>query len=254
MLVKNWKRVLLIGYSTWAFIAAALCFALPDLIYYLFTIDTNPVIWGRLGLMFACGGLVGRLIEQKDETKWHRRIVVGAVLIAAFSLSLPAMAHTPANCQSTETQDFDTLAVKHITRWEGRELVAYLDTIAKPPVPTICSGITRGVRMGDVKTDDECDALLLEEIHTHRDGLHRALTARTKLERLPVTRDVALTSWTFNIGVGAATKSTAVRRLNRGNIKGACEATAWFTRSGGRIVRGLVNRRNAEKELCLIGL
>ena len=254
MLVQNWKRVLLIGYSTWCFVASLLCVVLPVLFILIFDRQSNPYTWLWLGMFFNAAGIVGRLIKQGESGKWLRRSIVGFIMLGVLALATPSFAHTPAICQASETQDFDTLAVEHITRWEGRELVAYLDTIAKPPVPTICSGITRGVRMGDVKTEAECDALLLDEIHAHRDGLHRALTARTKLERLPVTRDVALTSWTFNIGVGAASKSTAVRRLNRGNIKGACEATAWFTRSGGRIVRGLVNRRNAEKELCLIGL
>ncbi|HHP7177414.1 TPA: glycoside hydrolase family protein, partial [Pseudomonas aeruginosa] len=40
---------------------------------------------------------------------------------------------------------------------EGRSLVAYVDPVG---IPTICEGITAGVRLGDRATPQQCDALL----------------------------------------------------------------------------------------------
>ena len=59
---------------------------------------------------------------------------------------------------------------------------------------------------------------------------------------------------TYNIGVGAFCRSTARRRLNAGNVRGACDAATWFNKAGGRKIPGLVNRRTAEHKLCLEGL
>ena len=44
------------------------------------------------------------------------------------------------------------------------------------------------------------------------------------------------------------------RRALAGDLRGACEALMLWTRAGGREVRGLVNRRTAERKLCLEGL
>jgi len=49
-------------------------------------------------------------------------------------------------------------------------------------------------------------------------------------------------------------RSTALRRLNAGDISGACEALTWFDRAGGRVIRGLQNRRADEYRLCMEGV
>jgi lysozyme len=69
--------------------------------------------------------------------------------------------------------------------------------------------------------------------------------------RLPATRDAAYTSTAFNCGVGGIGKSTATRRLNAGDIAGGCQALTWFDKAGGRVLRGLFERRKREKALCL---
>lgn len=242
MLVKDWKRVLLIGYSTWAFIAAIICLTAPDIIYRLFERDTNPYVWGRLGLMFLVGGLIGRLLEQGEKNKYRRRFVIFAVLIAAFSLSAPAL----ASVSDREAVTFDLIA-----QWEGKRNASYLDIVG---VPTICYGSTRGVQMGDYKTDSECADLLLHEINEYREGLFSYFTDITANCRMTNKRDAAYTSLAYNIGVRAAGKSTATRRLNDGDIEGGCHAIAWWNKAGGRVVRGLVNRRRAEVAYCLAGL
>jgi lysozyme len=48
-----------------------------------------------------------------------------------------------------------------IQPWEGRENKAYRDIVG---VWTICDGETKGVKPGMVKTDAECDAMLLRRV------------------------------------------------------------------------------------------
>jgi GH24 family phage-related lysozyme (muramidase) len=80
-------------------------------------------------------------------------------------------------------------------------------------------------------------------------------TSPTTIDRrLPATRDAAYTSTAFNCGVAAIGKSTATRRLNAGNIAGGCEALTWWNKAGGRVIRGLLERRKREQALCMQGL
>ncbi|MBN8190431.1 glycoside hydrolase family protein [Salipiger thiooxidans] len=87
-----------------------------------------------------------------------------------------------------------------------------------------------------------------------RSGLHGYLTADTKSRRLPYTRDAAYGSFAYNVGVAGAGKSTAVKRLNAGDIAGGCEALTWWNKAGGRVLRGLVARRAEERDMCLLGV
>jgi lysozyme len=139
-------------------------------------------------------------------------------------------------------------------QWEGKENVAYLDRIASPPVWTVCYGETRGVKRGDRYTDAQCADLLEVGLLEYRAGLHRYFTPETVALRLPPERDAAFTSLAWNIGISGAGKSTATRRLNAGNIAGACEAITWWNRAGSRVVRGLVNRRAYEHRFCMMGV
>ena len=92
MLVENWKKISLVGYSAWAFYALALVTLAPDFIYKFFEVDTNPVVWGRLQLIIIVAGLVGRLLNQPKESRWRRRFIVGFILLVSCLVSLPAMA------------------------------------------------------------------------------------------------------------------------------------------------------------------
>lgn len=139
------------------------------------------------------------------------------------------------------------IAIVFVGAWEGRSLIAYYDPIG---IPTICEGITKGVKIGDTATPAECDALLIHELKTHEAGLAKCLNPAA----IPDKTWVAFVSWTYNVGVGAACRSTLVRKANAGDLVGACNQLPRWNRAGGRIWRGLVNRRSAEQKLCLEGL
>ncbi len=130
--------------------------------------------------------------------------------------------------------------------WEGRELRAYRDIVG---VWTICFGDTRNVVPGQVATPAECDTRLARGIAEYEAGLDKCLRAA-----VPGKMKVVLVSWTYNVGVGAACSSTLVRRANAGDLAGACNQLSRWNRAGGKPVRGLTRRREAERAMCLAAL
>lgn len=146
------------------------------------------------------------------------------------------------------------VAVPLVARWEGLETTAYLDRIASPPVWTICYGETQGVRPGETRTRAQCEDGLRRGLIRYRNGIHPAFTAETKAQRLPPERDAAFVSLAWNAGINRVRSSTATRRLNADDVRGACVALTWYNKAGGRVIRGLVNRRAEEEALCLAGV
>ena len=138
------------------------------------------------------------------------------------------------------------LAVNFIGGWEGSETTAYWDRFGE--VWTVCSGETRGVQEGDTYTPAECDAMLAEGILDFERQLDACLTNE---DAIPVNAKVAFVSWAYNVGTGAACRSTLVRKANAGDLIGACNELPRWNRSGGQVIRGLSNRRGAERAMCL---
>lgn len=229
--------------------------------------DVSPMFAGYAILFLIPLAIIGRMIKQKDHFPWRFFFIVVFVLAVIFgATNADAMTQAPEEIATkvesvaksetklvakdkTYMERFYSLAIPYVAKWEGLRLKAYQDVIG---VWTICSGTTRGVKKGDIKTKAQCAALLRAEIGEYRQGLHKAFTKQTITTRLPIYRDVAFTSWTINIGIGAASRSTAVKRLNGGNIKGACQAMTWFNKAGGKIWVGLQNRRTEDEQWCLV--
>jgi LysM repeat protein len=69
--------------------------------------------------------------------------------------------------------------------------------------------------------------------------------------KVPLTQNQfdALVSFAYNIGEGAFLDSTALRKINAGDLAGGAEAMKLFNKSGGQVIQGLVNRRNDEVRL-----
>ena len=66
------------------------------------------------------------------------------------------------------------LAAETLVRpWEGTELRAYLDRIAKPPVLTICGGDTKNVKPGMVETQAGCTKRLMGRLQWPAGGAQR---------------------------------------------------------------------------------
>lgn len=136
-----------------------------------------------------------------------------------------------------------TLAGGIIAGFEGKSNKAYLDAVQ---VPTICHGITHNVKLGDYKTDAECAALLRAEVE-RTDAI---LSKHAKVYLQPHER-VAFISWIYNVGEGNFVKSTLLKKLNKGDVAGACNELPKWTYAKGKKLKGLVTRRENERKICL---
>jgi lysozyme len=61
----------------------------------------------------------------------------------------------------------------------------------------------------------------------------------------------ALVSFSFNLGLGGVQRSTLRQKILRGETQEAADEFLKFTRGGGKILPGLVKRRNDERALFL---
>lgn len=139
------------------------------------------------------------------------------------------------------------LATPFIALWEGVELRAYRDIVG---VPTICYGETRGVKMGDSATLAQCNSQLAKAVAEFEAAARPCLPAA-----LPDKTRAAFVSFSYNLGPKILCTSPTMRgHLRLGNVRGACDAMLLFVKAGGKTVRGLVRRREAERALCLEGL
>ncbi len=257
-LIGNWRAVAARSHSMWAVWLGIACLITPDVLFLALGLDTSPRLWWCLALGLLLYGAVGRLVAQgidHSKTRSPALVVLLALAVAGGGVYLTGQrAHPSAPVVAVDGEaEFLSYAVPLVSKWEGLETTAYLDRLASPPVWTVCYGETVGVQPGDRYSEDECAAMLGRRILDYRDGLHRYLSADTLARRLPATRDAAYSSLTYNIGIGAAGGSTAVKRLNAGDVPGGCEAIGWWNKAGGRVLRGLVNRRAEETALCLRG-
>lgn len=150
---------------------------------------------------------------------------------------------------------FAAAALAFVGAWEGRSLVAYLDTGG---VATICNGSTAGVRLGQIATPAQCDAMFMADLVRHEAMMRKCLRFP---DALPDDTYLSLLSFTFNVGGGAACGSSVFRYANAGDLKTACNRLSLWNKDNGKVVRGLTNRRElglqglkSEKQLCLEGL
>lgn len=140
-----------------------------------------------------------------------------------------------------------SLATGIIAGFEGRRLIAYKDPVG---IPTICDGITEGVKMGDTATPEECDKKLEIEILKIDQTLLREIKPEV-IATMPDTRKAAIISFVYNVGRNAFKKSTLLRKLNAGDWQGACREMPRWVYAKGQKLRGLEFRRASEMELCL---
>ena len=140
------------------------------------------------------------------------------------------------------------MAVNFIGGWEGVKTEAYQDIVG---VWTICFGETRGIEAGQTATMAECREMLEDGIAEFEERLDRCLKRE---DEIPVGAKVAFVSWAYNVGTGAACRSTLVKKANAGDLRGACNELPRWNRAGGRVIRGLTNRRISEREMCLAAL
>jgi lysozyme len=127
--------------------------------------------------------------------------------------------------------------------WEGRELVPYRDIVG---IWTWCDGQTSGERKARY-TQAECDAITQTEVV-------KVLTKVAGCVHRPLEQNEweAIGSWAYNVGPTAACRSTLVKRINEGQPAQVwCRELLKWDRAGGRQIKGLTRRREAEYKVCI---
>ena len=158
----------------------------------------------------------------------------------------------------SSTMAIGAKAEELIKKFEADDINKYLDAYIDPVgIPTIGYGSTynydakRKVRLGDSITQQKAIEWLRKET--------KAIVPKIKaLVKVPINQNQidSLTSFVYNVGIGAFQSSTLLRLLNSGAPKS--EVAAQFDRwnkgtvNGQKVVLpGLVRRRSEEKALFL---
>lgn len=135
------------------------------------------------------------------------------------------------------------LATPVIVYYEGTRLEVYRDPIG---ILTACTGHTGyDVKAGHTYTHQECADILIRDLDKHDAGLTGCIKA-------PLEPNVhaAMLSFTFNVGVSKFCNSKIAKKLNEGDIMGACAELSRWVYAGGKKLLGLERRRATERALC----
>jgi len=97
-----------------------------------------------------------------------------------------------------------------------------------------------------VWSKDEVNALLEYDLKRFESGVARYCHAAIAQGQFD-----ALVSFSFNCGLGTLQRSTLRQKHNRGDYAGAADEFLKYTKGGGKVLKGLVNRRNDERALYL---
>ncbi|MBY4725720.1 MULTISPECIES: lysozyme [Burkholderia] len=143
-------------------------------------------------------------------------------------------------------------------QFEGCRLTAYQDSVG---VWTIGYGHTGpDVYRGLTITQERAEQLLLQDVAKAAAAVNRLVTldraGDADTDGLPdLTQDEfdALVDFTFNLGAGRLANSTLLKKLNAGDIEGAAAEFPKWVYAGGKVLAGLVKRRDAERALFLLG-
>lgn len=146
------------------------------------------------------------------------------------------------------------LALPNTSGFEGREYVAYRDIGG---VWTACDGATKGIKLDYVYTDAECDAKTAADLQ-HAAAVVQRYVIPEIAAAMPATRWAAFIDWVYNLGEGNFKRSTMLKKLNAGDVIGACTAIMDWMYVAGKDCRlkeskcgGIPKRRAWEMDMCL---
>ena len=127
---------------------------------------------------------------------------------------------------------------------EGLRLAAYL---CPAGILTIGYGHTGpDVKTGQKITAEQANELLVKDVE-------RFEKAVSELVTVPIKQGMfdALISFSFNLGAGALKGSTLLKKLNAHDIAGAADEFLKWNKAKGKVLKGLTERRERERELFL---
>lgn len=126
-----------------------------------------------------------------------------------------------------------------IKQFEGLKLKAYL---CPAGVWTIGYGHTKGVKEGDIITQEQADKFLEDDLKYFEAEVNRLVKVK-----LGENQRAAIVSFVYNVGVGNFQSSTMLKRINEG--KNAADQFIKWVYAKGKVSQGLVNRRKKEREI-----
>ncbi|HEJ7916151.1 TPA: lysozyme [Serratia marcescens] len=135
------------------------------------------------------------------------------------------------------------IAAVLIPSLEGVEYKPYRDVVG---VLTVCNGHTGPDIIPDkTYTEAECKAMLDKDLVPFARSVERSV-------KVPASeyQKAALISFSYNVGVKAFESSTLLKKLNAGDSRGACDEMRRWNKAGGKVWKGLINRREVEREIC----
>lgn len=127
---------------------------------------------------------------------------------------------------------------------EGLRLAAYPDPGSGAEPYTVGYGSTTGVHKGDVITLDQAEARLDRDLANAAAAVNKAVTVTLTQGQFD-----ALCDFVFNLGAGNLNSSTLLKKLNTGDYSGAAAEFPKWVKASGKILPGLVKRRDAERAL-----
>ena len=138
--------------------------------------------------------------------------------------------------------------IELIKRWESCRLTAYKDIVG---VLTIGYGHTSmagppEVYAGMKITQTQAEEILAIDLFKYEWAVVKAL------DHIPNQNQfAAMTSLCYNIGQAGFTRSTVCKAFNAGKVAQSADAFRLWNKAGGKVVNGLVRRREAERALFL---
>lgn len=141
-----------------------------------------------------------------------------------------------------------SVGIQLITSFEDLKLEAYDDGVG---VWTIGYGTTTYPNGVAVKRDESCTLEQAKSFFQH--DLRRFQTAVNGAVTVPLSQNQfdALVSLAYNIGTNAFKTSTLGKYLNALDFKAAADEFLKWNRGGGKVMKGLVRRRETERALFL---
>jgi lysozyme len=131
-----------------------------------------------------------------------------------------------------------------ISHWEGEDRVAKHNSFDPKGVITVCDGYTNlddpSLKVGMRFTHEECQKLLMEVIPEYAYPIDQCLI---HFREYGPHKQAALISFAYNLGPGKICGEPVGTLLNRGRDREACNYMTHYERAVGRVLPGLVNRR-----------
>tara|TARA_Y100000114_G_scaffold118236_1_gene112719 strand:- start:713 stop:1156 length:444 start_codon:yes stop_codon:yes gene_type:complete len=125
-----------------------------------------------------------------------------------------------------------------IKKFEGCELKAYQCSAG---VWTIGYGHTKDVEEGDTISKDQAEEMLVEELHEYENYVNEYVNVALSQNQFD-----ALVSWVYNLGPANLKASTMLKVLNDGKYEDVPYQMKRWNKAGGKVLDGLVRRREAE--------